>query len=238
MRCPGQDSRFWRPGAIFEAKCPECGQPVEFFKDESSRKCPACGHKFVNPKMDFGCAAYCKFAEQCLGDLPPELLAERESLLKDRVALEMKKHFGRDFKRIAHASKVARYAEKLAFELGADPAVVLSAAYLHDVGLRDASPADHAREGARIARQILANLGAREELIEEVCAIIKHHHEPPPDASLNFRCVFDADTLVNLEAAQESTPDAGRSLPHEMEGRFLTDAGKELAQKALIHKES
>ena len=25
MKCPGQDSRYWKPGAIFEEKCPECG---------------------------------------------------------------------------------------------------------------------------------------------------------------------------------------------------------------------
>jgi hypothetical protein len=54
----------------------------------------------VNPKMDFGCAAYCKFAEQCLGDLPPELIAQKKDLLKDRVAIEMKHFFKQDFTNI------------------------------------------------------------------------------------------------------------------------------------------
>jgi hypothetical protein len=31
---------------------------VEFFKDESTRKCKHCGQKFVNPKMDFGFLLY------------------------------------------------------------------------------------------------------------------------------------------------------------------------------------
>ena len=35
MKCPGQDSRYWKPGAIFEALCPECGAGVEFFKDDN-----------------------------------------------------------------------------------------------------------------------------------------------------------------------------------------------------------
>jgi|GEM_PF-6526355 len=35
MKCPGQDSRYWKPGAIFGAKCPECGGEVEFFKDDT-----------------------------------------------------------------------------------------------------------------------------------------------------------------------------------------------------------
>ena len=25
MKCPGQDIRYWKPGAIFEVKCPKCG---------------------------------------------------------------------------------------------------------------------------------------------------------------------------------------------------------------------
>lgn len=41
MKCPGQDSRYWRPGAIFEAECPECGHIVEFFKDDTSIKTKA-----------------------------------------------------------------------------------------------------------------------------------------------------------------------------------------------------
>ncbi|MBW2015074.1 MAG: phosphohydrolase, partial [Deltaproteobacteria bacterium] len=70
MKCPGQDSRYWKPEAIFKAKCPKCGHNVEFFKDDTTRKCDKCGHKFANPKMDFGCAAYCQFAEECIGTLP------------------------------------------------------------------------------------------------------------------------------------------------------------------------
>ena len=68
MRCPGQDTQFWDSSAVFEVKCPNCGGEVEFFKDDTMRKCPHCGHKFLNPKMDFGCAAYCQYAEQCLGN--------------------------------------------------------------------------------------------------------------------------------------------------------------------------
>ena len=74
MKCPGQDTRYWKPGDIFEVQCPKCGNNVEFFKDDTTRKCLKCGHKFANPKMNFGCAAYCQFADQCRGELQPELL--------------------------------------------------------------------------------------------------------------------------------------------------------------------
>ena len=138
MKCPGQDSRYWKPDSIFETKCPECGKIVEFFKDDTTRKCSHCGHRFANPEMDFGCASYCKFADQCLGSLPAELLAKRDDLLKDRIAIEMKKYFKTDFKRIGHASRVARYAEKIGMAESGNLAIILASAYLHDIGIHEA----------------------------------------------------------------------------------------------------
>ena len=79
MQCPGQDTRYWKPGDIFEAPCPHCGRPVEFFKDESTRRCRNCKQLATNPRMDFGCAAYCKYAEQCLGELGPDFLKKGRS---------------------------------------------------------------------------------------------------------------------------------------------------------------
>jgi ribosomal protein S27E len=86
MRCPGQDTRNWKRGDVYDVSCPECGTPVEFFKDDPTRRCKTCGHKIINPKIDFGCAAYCQGAEGCLGDLPPELISLREEFLKDRAS--------------------------------------------------------------------------------------------------------------------------------------------------------
>ena len=190
MKCPGQDSRYWKPDAIFEAKCPECGHEVEFFKDETTRKCSACGHRFLNPALDFGCAAYCQYAEQCIGNLPPELLAQKKDLLKDRVAIEMKRHLKRDFKRIGHAMRTARYAEEIGKAEQGSLAVILSAAYLlnmraHEEESRHADAEESSPgqgEGLPpIAKEILGRLGADEELITEVCDIIGHHHHPGND---------------------------------------------------------
>jgi hypothetical protein len=65
--CPGQDTRFWKPDDIFEIVCPSCGAKVEFFKDDANRRCPGCGRGFPNPKLNEGCAKWCKFADKCLG---------------------------------------------------------------------------------------------------------------------------------------------------------------------------
>jgi hypothetical protein len=65
-KCPGQDQRFWKPEDISLMPCPRCGVMVEFFKDDSSRKCPDCGTRFKNPHLDMGCAQWCPFAKDCI----------------------------------------------------------------------------------------------------------------------------------------------------------------------------
>ncbi|MBN2123445.1 MAG: HD domain-containing protein [Deltaproteobacteria bacterium] len=241
MKCPGQDSRYWKPGAIFESRCPQCGNEVEFFKDDTTRRCRKCGHRFLNPAMDFGCASYCKFAEQCVGNLPPELIAQKENLLKDRVAIEMKRYFKKDFKRIGHAGRVARYAEQIAKEEGGDLAVVLTAAYLHDIGIPeaerkhgDAGPVHQEQEGPPVARKILEDLGAREDLIREVCDIIGHHHHPRPEETVNFQAVYDADLIANMEERKKMDPLPPEKLKSSIEEALLTRAGKILARKVLL----
>jgi len=245
MRCPGQDSRYWTADAVFEVKCPKCGAREEFFKDEPTRRCKNCGEKLVNPHMDFGCAAYCKYARECLGDLPPELVAQRKELLKDRVALEMKNYFQKDFKQIGHATKVARYAEKIVKEEKGDLAIVLCAAYLHDIGIKETAGKSenntdyyHEKEGALIARDILTNLGADSDLIDEVCDIIIHHHHPRSEETPNFKIVFDADQLVNFEEKLANNLLARDGLREQINQTFLTETGKKLAKKTILDQET
>ncbi len=245
MKCPGQDSRYWKPGAIFEAECPKCGRRVEFFKDDTTRTCKGCGHRFLNPGMDFGCLSYCKYAAQCIGDLPPELIKQREGLLKDRVAVEMKRYFGSDFKRIGHATRVARYAERIAKGEGGDLAVILPVAYLHDIGVKEAerkhcsAAAEYQElEGPPVAREILVALGADKGLIEEVCDIVGHHHHPRQDESLSFKTVYDADTIVNLEERQKQEPMNAEKMDQVIRTRFLTKSGREVARNVLLNNKN
>ncbi len=242
MRCPGQDMQYWKPGAIFEEKCPHCGQTVEFFKDDTARKCGQCGHRFVNPQMDFGCAAYCPYAEQCLGTLPEGLAAQKENLLKDRVAVEMKRYFKNDFKRIGHASRVARHAERIGKAVQGNLAVILSAAYLHDIGgeeagRQDGSAASEHPEMASptVAREILEKLGAREELIADVCEIVARLHHPRPGDTLNVQVVRDADLLETIDEQHKSDPLAAGKLTELVEGSFLTEAGRQAARDLLLN---
>ncbi len=244
MKCPGQDSRYWKPGAIYEVECPQCGKGVEFFKDDTSRRCEHCGHRFVNPRMDFGCAAYCPYAEQCLGTLPPEIAAQRENLLKDRVAVEMKRYFKKDFKRIGHAMRVARHAERIGKAEHANLAVILTAAYLHDIGIPEAeriygssAPEYQEKEGPGVARSILAGLGAKAQLVDAVCDIIGHHHHPRSGDSIDFQVVYDADRIANLEDRLKADALDPNRLSETIETSFLTQSGKEIAKNVLLEPE-
>jgi len=240
MQCPGQDSRYWSGEAVFESTCPHCGHVVEFFKDDSQRTCRSCGHKLLNPKMDFGCASYCPYAEQCLGSLPPELAATKGQLFKDRVAASMRSYFGADSRRIHHAEAVAAHAEVIGkAEAGADMMTVMACAYLHDIGIKEAerkfnSSLAHYQhsEGPPVARELLTALKAKPELIDEVCDIIGHHHAPREQETVNFKVLYDADLIVNMiESYEENAPTQER-LDHLL-GLMLTTAGAVQAKAVL-----
>ena len=240
MQCPGQDTRYWKPGDIFDAPCPKCGQPVEFFKDESTRRCKNCGQLVTNPRMDFGCAAYCKYAEQCLGELSPELLSRRKDLLKDRVALEMKKFFRRDFRSIDHAVKVARYAEQIASLEKADLAVLLAASYLHGIACpetgADGPSAGAVCEGLGSVQTILKGLGAEEEMIEHVLNVIKGLKDPGQAEAQekNAQILLDAHAITEQQDRVERASPGTDLTKAALDGLFCTEGGKSIAKNILL----
>jgi endogenous inhibitor of DNA gyrase (YacG/DUF329 family) len=218
MKCPGQDTQYWQADAIFDAKCPECGQSVEFFKDDTLRKCPHCSHRFMNPQMDFGCAAYCQYAEQCIGDLPPELIAQKDDLLKDRIAVAVKRHLKNDFANIGRASRVAGHADRIGRKAAANMAVVLSAAYLHVLE-------------QTAAAEILADLKAPPGLTAAVVEILvgaKGNGDAPN--RLEVGVVADA---VRIEALETRVKAGEGSHVRVRDEVFSTAAAVEVAREVL-----
>jgi hypothetical protein len=196
MKCPGQDTQYWTAGAIFEVDCPQCHHPVEFFKDDTSRKCAHCGHRFANPRMDFGCAAYCQYAAQCLGDLPPELAARQEDLFKDRVAVAVKRYLRKDFKRIGRITRRVRNAEELGKQRQANMPVLIIAALLWGLDAADNTG------DLPVARSILVDLKTPEALAEAVCRLIGAPDsgadgQMPPE----YELLVEADRLASGETA-------------------------------------
>jgi HD superfamily phosphodiesterase len=234
--------RFWKPGDIFDTQCPKCGRRVEFFKDEVRRRC-RCGHEIVNPRLDFGCAEWCPYAEQCIGAVPKEVKERQESeqknLLKERIALEMKRYYGTDFKRTNHAIKVAKYAERILKMESGNPLVAMGAAYLHDIGIHEAerkygSHSGHYQEmeGPAIAKEILERLGVQKEMIDEICDIIGHHHSPREEETLNFQVLYEADWLVNIE--EEGISKDRKKVERLIDKVFRTVTGRQLAEKLFL----
>jgi hypothetical protein len=154
---------------------------------------------------------------------------------KPELIQAMSDYFGEDKKRIDHAKTVVAYSEMiLPREQSADPNVVLAAAVLHDIGIKNAeekhgssASAHQELEGPPVAREILGEFGCPGPFIDEVCAIIGRHHHPKPDESMNFKVLYDADLLTNTERQR------GRAaLPAAILEAFLTDAGREIAIEA------
>ncbi|MDR3556878.1 MAG: hypothetical protein P4L55_19160 [Syntrophobacteraceae bacterium] len=210
MKCPGQDTRYWGPEAVYETTCPKCGGQIEFFKDESSRKCRKCGEKVLNTKMNFGCAVYCKFAAQCLGmDMPPELLAKRNDLLKDRAATEVKKFLGRNFRRIGRMLKVIDYSEKIQKAEGGDPAIITLAACLSAIAgvslETQGEGAAFSAEDAAAAKSILSRAATPDEVAYRVLSILSNAEGPErKDDWANFKCVRDAIRIAEAVEAVKS----------------------------------
>jgi DNA-directed RNA polymerase subunit RPC12/RpoP len=68
IKCPGMDPNFWKPSDITENRCPQCGNPVEFWKDDVKRSCPGCGKILFNPGIGDCCLAWCEKAAECIGN--------------------------------------------------------------------------------------------------------------------------------------------------------------------------
>ncbi|NQT50624.1 HD domain-containing protein [bacterium] len=238
MVCPGQDTRFWGPGDVFDVACAACGYAIEFFRDDASLRCPRCGARVENPQVTLGCAQWCEHAEKCLGYDPKtlSLREEKEASLADQLIEAMKAEFGDDQPRITHALRVLENAQELLRHDAADPRVVVAAALLHDIGIqvaerRHGSAAGRFQEleGPPIARRILEEAGIDEKTIEHVCRIVGSHHSARDIDTPEFRILWDADRLVNLPEEH------GGSAPDEL-GAFIARTLKTARGRALARE--
>lgn len=236
VRCPGQDQRFWKPQDIFEVDCPQCGKPVEFFKDEPQLKCRRCGHIVINPKIDLGCAEWCQYAEQCLGVRFSDLTIVRQKLID-----EMKKIFGMDEKRIEHVLATLNYAERIQSVEGGDPLVVKAVAILNDIGdhetsLKDNSSTRKSQEDERspITKEILQRHNIPQEIIERICKIIKLHHSAKNMDTIESRILWDADRLADTQVFYRGNN--RETLAEIIDKNFRTHEGRRIAKELFIEE--
>lgn len=65
---------------------------------------------------------------------------------------------------------------------------------MHDIG--GSTIEKQYKHGPGIAAGILRDLGYQESFIQEVCEIIRTHHDHPNNPSLTFRILYNSDKLV------------------------------------------
>jgi hypothetical protein len=232
--------RFWTPDDIYEVRCPHCGNDIEFFKDEPALTCRSCRNEVRNPRIDLGCARWCRSAGECLGGVPGK--TDSTAYLCDRLIDSMREVFGEDRKRIDHALGVLEYADQiLESEKGLSAIVVRAAAILHDIGIHAAerkhgssAPRFQELEGPPIARGILERHGVEPAVVEHVCRIIANHHSARDIDTPEFRVVRDADWLVNIPNEFDLTD---RPRIERLVSRvFKTERGKDIARRELLRE--
>ena len=182
MKCPGQDTRYWKPDDIFVAECPKCGAEIEFFKDDTRRRCAWCGHMFYNPKIELGCAEWCQYAEKCVPDLVKAKKAAQN--FKDLLSEMVKSHLQEDQEAWDRTAKGVQFAQDLLKAEGGDPKVVLAAVLLHSV------------EPAK-AKEFLAELETEPEITESILELLAGQGA---ERDLNRQLFQDVLTLLAGEA--------------------------------------
>jgi hypothetical protein len=239
MRCPGQDWSQWTGEVAFEAPCPKCDAAVEFFKDETSGRCPKCGHRFKNPRVSFDCAKWCSFAEECLGFVPEreERPDPGQGALAGRLIRAIKDQFDTEQARIAKALAVFRQARELLSKEGGDPRIILAAALLLEIAAEKpargaesvAKPPDEIQSAARV-RQILEEIGLDADTTDCVCHIIDGRRTGKDLDTVEFKVVADSELLAKLTAAKEAGGDPEKLIEIAQQ-RLKTESGKQRARR-------
>ena len=207
QRCPGQDMRYWTADDIFYVACPYCDQEIEFWKDEPFRLCRSCQKEVRNPRIDLGCAKWCKFGDQCLGRSVSEQFGAEPVVEKLKALIEK----AAEPAILEKTIEVSRLADLLLTAEGGDPCQVKTAALLV------AFVAD-AEDSVSIARELLEQTIISAEENEMIICLLQEVLSAQKPESLEAAVVSDA---LHLSS--------GQSLPKECVEKLLTEGGKMMA---------
>jgi DNA-directed RNA polymerase subunit RPC12/RpoP len=235
IRCPGQNTMFWKPDDIYDVKCPSCGAKVEFWKDDSKRSCK-CGHRFLNPKRDLGCLEYCKYAEQCMPDMfQGESL---KALYRDRLLVAAKIALKPEDARLKRTQEIAEVAEEILDGEGGQPKVVFAATILGDLVMNSQSQGGQGVSSSQgespmaIVTKVLADLGTEKEVIDQVCQIIEDRINGTSSEEINHKIFSDA--LLVADLSEKKTLLEGKAIERLIDSKIKTETGKNLAREKLL----
>jgi HD superfamily phosphodiesterase len=183
---------------------------------------------FINPKLNLGCARWCQYADQCVGNMDKEEF-------KEIITAGMKGFYGEEQDKIDQSLRILGFAEEILEQENGNPQVVIAAATLHDIGVDERGKKEErgevggqGKEKFPVVRDILERSGAKEEIIEEVCRILEGHEHTGKQDTVNGRIVHDAYQLTRLK--EESEGDGKADVKQSIHGRFLTATAKKMAE--------
>ncbi|MHC4887375.1 MAG: FmdB family zinc ribbon protein, partial [Planctomycetota bacterium] len=203
-RCPGQDMRYWGPDAIYDIDCPWCDTEIEFWKDEPERICPGCGKAVRNPKIDLGCAKWCKFAKECVGTLGDN--PEQASPLLERLLILQERCLADDPDQLERVRLVLAAADRILegeSQPDLQPLIVKAAALIAgghcDEAFRLQPHTCAHREANRESHGILARAGLDEEATAQVWKALASLNPETSPQSPEEHILHDTLKLVRLE---------------------------------------
>lgn len=134
---------------------------------------------------------------------------------------------------INHALKVYAFAKAIGEkeQIPAEKQQALEVgAVLHDIGIRISEEKYHSFsgkyqqvEGPPIAKELLAELGCDDALIDRVCYLIAHHHEYHAIDDVDYQILVEADFLVNI-FEENNPPEMVETIRETI---FKTETGRE-----------
>ena len=110
--------------------------------------------------------------------------------------------------------------------------LVFCSIIMHDIG--GSSIEKQYKDGPSIATSILQKLGYEKSFVQEVCQIVRTHHDHPKNPSLAFKILYDSDKLVMFFPQEfpyyDSQPDFDWS---KIVNLIYHDHARDLAKKLL-----
>ncbi|MBN1924958.1 MAG: HD domain-containing protein [Prolixibacteraceae bacterium] len=156
------------------------------------------------------------------------------------VLKKMIVYYGDDVKRINHALKVYGFASCIARQdkLSEEEILIVDiASILHDIGIKEAERKHNSSngkyqeiEGPPVARELLADIDVKDEILERICYLIGNHHSYQKIDGLDFQILVEADFLVNVFDDELSK----QSVESVKEKYFKTETGRKLLESMYL----
>ena len=213
-RCPGQDMRYWKPTDIFEIECFNCGTKIEFWKDEPFRMCRGCGKENRNPRIDLGCAKWCKYADECLGKNAAQPTSPVSPLI-DRLELLLEGYFTGKQDKIKIAHRMLGLCEKFTQAGNVDPCVLQAGAVLAGT-LFDS---DFNTVNFSDFNAMLQRAGIEDSVGQRICRLVASVLSNICDDSEESKALNDIVGLEKINLGRQYT--------------FKTELGRKLASKKI-----